>query len=270
MGSRTSASLSLGTEGIEVEGGGANVGYLTDVSRRQIAISVGEDLVKSGRSARTVSCGHVPLCMVGRPASSRAKVLAVVTSFIPPKQASRTFHTSSKNFLIGNPRGSRSFMPATIWNSMMGKGGVMATAISDYPLSHQSYSLSSSPNVSSVRKTSTTKYSIARTSMSSALRSSYISCGAWPGAFAVAEVDDGGFSPAASLRSTSTPHGRICCTHHVRWYRLEASLSAITSVPTPSTARTVLAFSITQWSCISGLVVSPKQPVVSCRDSSGA
>jgi len=58
MGSRTSASLSLGTEGIEVEGGGAKVGYLIDVSRRHVAISVGDDFVKSVGSAQSTSRRH--------------------------------------------------------------------------------------------------------------------------------------------------------------------------------------------------------------------
>lgn len=46
MGARVSASFSLGTEMV-VEGGGAKVGYLTAVSRRQDVMSDGEDLVKS-------------------------------------------------------------------------------------------------------------------------------------------------------------------------------------------------------------------------------
>lgn len=47
MGRTPSASLSLGIEEL-AEGGGAKVGYLTDVSLRKDAISVGEAFVKSG------------------------------------------------------------------------------------------------------------------------------------------------------------------------------------------------------------------------------
>lgn len=46
----------------------------------------------------------------------------------------------------------------------------------------------------------------------------------------------------------------------IKWYLLTASLSATTKVAVPSNDRTILAFSITQCNCISGLVVSPKFP----------
>ena len=49
-------------------------------------------------------------------------------------------------------------------------------------------------------------------------------------------------------------------THAKVVYLLLASRNAVTSDSTPSIDRRVFAFSITQWSCISGPVVSAKHP----------
>ncbi len=58
-----SASLSSGTID-DVEASGVNVGYLTEVSRRKAAMSIGVAAVKSGISLRQTYSAHL-CCQAG-------------------------------------------------------------------------------------------------------------------------------------------------------------------------------------------------------------
>ncbi len=124
-----SANFSLGTLAV-TEGGGANVGYLTDVSLRQLDMSIGEALVKSepGVSNRSHLAANDSLSLAPEsPAMSRATSLALLTSFMPPRQAKSVFHSNNRIFFTGKPLGNRSFRLASIENSTKGRGGDMAT-----------------------------------------------------------------------------------------------------------------------------------------------
>jgi hypothetical protein len=94
MGFIPSASFSLGIE-VVVDEGGAKVGYLIEVSRRQEVMSIGEALVKS--ASQTMTPVNLPLSSELRPTTSLAKALALDTSFIPPRHASRVFHNRSSS-----------------------------------------------------------------------------------------------------------------------------------------------------------------------------
>lgn len=92
-----SASFSLGTE-VDNDVGGAKVGYLTDVSRRQVVISRGEAFVKSAMISRyfVLVEAYSLFSSARRPASSLDNALAAETSFMPPRQASNVFHNSRR------------------------------------------------------------------------------------------------------------------------------------------------------------------------------
>lgn len=123
-----SDSLSEGI-GIDEEGAGANVGYLIVVSRWKEVMSSGDAFVKSIPMSKG-STGYVPFVSGARPANSLERALALLTSFIPPRQANKVFQRSKSNFLTGYPFGNRSFNPATILNSINGREGLIPTTAS--------------------------------------------------------------------------------------------------------------------------------------------
>lgn len=104
MGDSAAANLSAGSSAM---GGGEKVGYLTPVSPRNVANSVGEDLMMEAGSERFESQSsadkelRLPESLIeGRPESSRDSFFTRCRSLMPPRHVNSVFQKSKSSYIV--------------------------------------------------------------------------------------------------------------------------------------------------------------------------